>query len=129
MSALIDKLRILVIDDSSMILELVASMLISAGFREVEKVADLRAALSRVESLDNKYDLIILDGYLGEESGLEVLKALRHHRKEVPVIMLTQEKDGGKVIEAITDGASDYVVKPFSEDVLISKVRKALNLI
>lgn len=121
--------KILAIEDSPLILHFVSNILLAHGFGKVIFAENKRMALERLGLLDRKpYDLILLDRYLGEDCGIEILKTIRKRDKEVPIIMLTQEDEGQKVLEAITEGASDYIIKPFSAEVLLSKARKALGL-
>ena len=68
--------------------------------------------------------LIILDIDMPGMSGFDMLKSIReeNHLKEVPVIFLTSNHDKNIVVKAMTSGASDYVVKPIDEDILLRKI-------
>jgi DNA-binding response OmpR family regulator len=121
--------NILIVDDCSMILTVVSAMLAANGFEKIFTLANKKAAIEHINSADfPSCDLMILDRHLGRESGLDVLSALRRNRNDTPVIMLTQEDNAAMVIEAIAAGASDYIVKPFTEELLVTKVRRALGL-
>ena len=119
---------ILVVDDTPTILTMVSTLLLSLGVKKVTTADSVHSAREKIPLLTRcPFDLILLDRYLGEESGLELLKNIRQVNKEVAVIMLTQEDEAPKVIEAISLGASDYIVKPFTGDVLVKKLEKALG--
>ncbi|MFN2291028.1 MAG: response regulator transcription factor, partial [Anaerolineae bacterium] len=111
--------RILVVEDEPSIREVVSLYLRRAGY-DVSVVADGRAAL---ESLSGQIpDLVVLDLMLPEVDGLEITRWLRE-RGDTPIIMLTARRDEPDRIAGLEMGADDYVVKPFSPQELVSRVR------
>jgi len=115
--------RILVVEDEPSIREVLSLYLRRAGY-EVEVAGDGRAAL---ESLaDWMPDLVVLDLMLPHVDGLEITRWLRE-RGDTPIIMLTARREEPDRIAGLEMGADDYVVKPFSPQELVSRVRAVLR--
>jgi len=114
---------ILVVEDEPSIAEVVSLYLGRAGY-EVRTVGDGLAALDEVER--RKPDLIVLDIMLPRIDGLEVTRRVRA-RSDTPIIMLTARKTEVDRIAGLEMGADDYVVKPFSAQELVSRVRAVLR--
>jgi DNA-binding response OmpR family regulator len=114
---------VLVVEDEPSIAEVVALYLRRAGF-EVHSAGDGQEAL---EILDQaRPDLIVLDLMLPKVDGYEVTRRLRA-KGDTPVIMLTARKSEADRIAGLEMGADDYVVKPFSPQELVSRVRAVLR--
>ena len=118
-----DRTRILVIEDEASIAEIVALYLGRAGYN-VTSVADGDAALKAL-SVDLP-DLVVLDLMLPRVGGLEITRWLRD-RGDTPIIMLTARREVADRIAGLEMGADDYVVKPFSPQELVSRVRAVLR--
>jgi DNA-binding response OmpR family regulator len=115
--------RILVVEDEPSIGEVVSLYLRRAGY-QVTVVEDGAAAL---ESLAGQLpDLVVLDLMLPKVGGLEVTRWLRE-RGDTPIIMLTARREEQDRIAGLEMGADDYVVKPFSPQELVSRVRAVLR--
>ena len=115
--------RILVVEDEPSIREVVSLYLRRAGY-QVTVVADGHAAL---ESLSAQMpDLVVLDLMLPGVDGLEITRWLRE-RGDTPIIMLTARREEQDRIAGLEMGADDYVVKPFSPQELVSRVRAVLR--
>lgn len=122
------KVSVLVVDDAPFIRDLVKKALRShfPGV-QVEEAIDGRKAqqmLSRV-----RFDLILCDWEMPEMNGLELLQWFRGQpdAAAIPFIMVTSRGDKENVVQAIQSGVSDYIGKPFSNEQLVAKVRKALH--
>jgi DNA-binding response OmpR family regulator len=115
--------RILVVEDEPSIREVVSLYLRRAGY-QVTVVADGQAALDRLAS--QLPDLVILDLMLPQVDGLEITSWLRE-RGDTPIIMLTARREERDRIAGLEMGADDYVVKPFSPQELVSRVRAVLR--
>lgn len=122
------KVTVLVVDDASFIRDLVKKGLRDnlPGLQIDEAVNGRKAQqmLSRTP-----VDLILCDWEMPEMSGLELLSWCREQDslKTTPFIMVTSRGDKENVVQAIQAGVSDYIGKPFSNEQLVSKVRKALS--
>ena len=115
--------RILVVEDEPSIREVVSLYLRRAGY-QVTVAADGQAAL---DSLSHELpDLVVLDLMLPQVNGLEVTRWLRE-RGDTPIIMLTARREERDRIAGLEMGADDYVVKPFSPQELVSRVRAVLR--
>lgn len=115
--------RILVVEDEPSIREVVSLYLERAGYH-VTVVGDGRAAVATLE--EELPDLVVLDLMLPIVSGYEVTRWLRAH-SNTPIIMLTARKEEADRIAGLELGADDYVVKPFSPQELVSRVRAVLR--
>lgn len=114
---------ILVVDDERSISEVVSLYLSRAGYR-VRLAHDGAAALQIIAA--QPPDLVVLDLMLPEVDGLEITRRLRA-QGDTPIIMLTARRGETDRILGLEMGADDYVVKPFSPQELVSRVRAVLR--
>jgi DNA-binding response OmpR family regulator len=114
---------IYVIEDEPSIQEVVSLYLRRAGFN-VSVAQDGKGALEMLSA--QLPDLIVLDLMLPNVDGLEITRWLRD-RSDVPIIMLTARREEADRIAGLEMGADDYVVKPFSPQELVSRVRAVLR--
>jgi DNA-binding response OmpR family regulator len=119
----VNQTSILVVEDEPSIAEVVSLYLRRAGY-QVQVLADGSAALACMER--QMPDLLILDIMLPGLDGLELTRWLRD-RSDVPIIMLTARRAETDRIAGLEMGADDYVVKPFSPQELVSRVRAVLR--
>ena len=122
------KVSVLVVDDASFIRDLVKNCLRNyfPGIRIEDAVNGRKAqALLARET----FDLVLCDWEMPEMSGLELLSWCREQDslKTLPFIMVTSRGDKENVIQAIQAGVSDFVSKPFTNEQLLSKVKKAFT--
>jgi DNA-binding response OmpR family regulator len=115
--------RILVVEDEPSIAEVVGLYLRRAGY-QVTAVSDGREALDMLAR--QLPDLVVLDLMLPGADGLEITRWLRE-RGDTPIIMLTARREERDRIAGLEMGADDYVVKPFSPQELVSRVRAVLR--
>ena len=111
--------RILVIEDEARIAQFIERGLIYEGYR-VNVARDGQTGLNIAR--DNPPDLVILDWMLPGLDGLEVCRRLRA-ASDVPILMLTAKDDVTDRVTALDTGADDYLVKPYSIDELMARVR------
>ncbi len=117
------KLTILVVEDEPSIAEVVGLYLQRAGY-QVRTATDGKIAMTALEN--ELPDLVILDLMLPEIDGLSLTRWLRE-RSDVPIIMLTARREEIDRIAGLEMGADDYVVKPFSPQELVSRVRAVMR--
>ena len=115
--------RILIIEDEARIAQFLERGLIYEGF-QVSVAADGQTGLTVAR--DNPPDLVILDWMLPGLDGLEVCRRLRA-AGNVAILMLTAKDDIKDRVSGLQAGADDYLVKPFSIDELIARVRALLR--
>ena len=122
------KVSVLVVDDATFIRDLVKK-----GLRDnfpgvqIEEAINGRKAQQMLSR--QVVDLILCDWEMPEMSGLELLTWCREqaHLKAMPFVMVTSRGDKENVVQAIQAGVSDYIGKPFSNEQLVTKVKKALQ--
>lgn len=115
--------RILIVEDEPSIAEVVSLYMKRAGY-QVQIAVDGRQAMTIFER--QIPDLVILDLMLPEVDGLALTRWLRD-RSDVPIIMVTARREEIDRITGLEMGADDYVVKPFSPQELVSRVRAVLR--
>jgi DNA-binding response OmpR family regulator len=115
--------QILVVEDEPSLAEVVSLYLKRAGF-QVQVASSGGQAMSILEK--RIPDFVILDVMLPEVDGLSITRWLRDH-SDVPIIMVTARREEVDRIAGLEMGADDYVVKPFSPQELVSRVRAVLR--
>ncbi|MBT9330778.1 sigma-54-dependent transcriptional regulator [Paracidobacterium acidisoli] len=115
--------RILIIDDEAAIRESLETLLSLEGY-EVETAPDGEAGLEHIEQ--HSYDLVLLDLALPGRNGLEVLGLIRQRQATLPVIMITAYGTVDNVVEAIQNGAQNFVQKPWDNEKLLADIRSAI---
>src|SRR2546426_143809 len=114
---------ILLVDDDVELCQLMTELLRKHGHR-VDCAYNGRDGLE--QALQQRHDLVILDGMLPVLDGFEVLRRLRK-RSAVPVIMLTARTEQRDRVTGLDSGADDYVSKPFGPDELLARIRAVLR--
>jgi two-component system, NtrC family, response regulator PilR len=117
--------HILVIDDELSMRELLEYILKREGYA-VTCAGDGRIAIKKLE--ESPFDLLLCDIKLGDMTGLDVLRASKKKNKDTPVIMISAYASTEIAVEAMNEGAYDYVPKPFDNDELKRTIKKALDL-
>lgn len=118
--------QILIVEDEEDIQELLKYNLSKEGYR-VHCVGSGEAGLQEARKMFP--DLLILDLMLPEMNGLEVCRQIKHDSKtrHIPIIMLTAKGEESDIVLGLEMGADDYVTKPFSLQVFLSRVRAVLR--
>jgi two-component system chemotaxis response regulator CheY len=75
----------------------------------------------------NDYDVVLTDWNMPNMNGLDLVKHIRTVNKTVPIVMITTEGGKGEVITALKAGVNNYIVKPFSAEILKTKLEPILN--
>lgn len=118
------KPKLLLVDDETAITDRLAPFLSRAGF-EVRVAADGEAALDEI--LSDSPDLIVLDVLMPRMDGREVLRRLRDKGDWTPIILLTQVGESAERALALTEGADDYINKPFDPNELVARIKTVLR--
>jgi two-component system chemotaxis response regulator CheY len=121
--------KIMVIDDSSAIRQIVSLTLTSSGFETVEAV-DGADALSKLDGLE--LDLFVCDVNMPNKNGIEFLQAIKSDSRYesyrfTPIIMLTTESGEDMKVKGKEAGAKAWLIKPFQPETLIDAVKKFLS--
>ena len=119
-------MRILAVDDSASMRQMVAFTLKGAGY-EVEEAADGKQALDKAKQ--GKFNLVLSDVNMPVMDGISLIKELRAlpQYKFTPILMLTTESTGDKKQEGKSAGATGWIVKPFSPDQLLATIKKVIG--
>lgn len=121
------KMKILIVDDFSTMRRIIRNILKQLGFINVEESEDGCAAFEKLKESD--YDLLITDLNMPNMTGLDLLKEVRANEKlkDLKVLLVTAEAEKENIIQAAQAGANEYVVKPFTADVLGQKINKIFD--
>lgn len=117
-------MKILLIDDSKTMRNIQKSVLTQLGYTQVEEACDGNDALSKIAAFGP--ELILCDWNMPNMDGLTFVKTFRQANKVIPVIMVTTESEKARVIEAIKAGVNNYVVKPFTPDLLAQRIQETM---
>ncbi len=117
---------ILVADDDPLIIRLLEHRLRHRGY-DVISAPDGETALDL--AIREKPDLILLDGMMPGLDGFEVLRRLKENPEtiQIPVVMLTARNQEGDIVDGLTSGAADYMVKPFIPEELIARIQRIVG--
>ena len=120
-------IKILVVDDFATMRKVIKNLLKQVGYENIVEAEDGVLALRVLKS--QKIDLVISDWNMPNMTGLELLKAVRGDEdlKTTPFLMVTAEALQDNVIAAVKAGVSNYIVKPFTAEVLNEKITKILE--
>ena len=116
------KISILIVDDEESVRDSLYNWFIEDGYR-VERAENAKKALSILES--DSFDIVLADIKMPGMDGLEMLKRIKSLRKESIVIIMTAFATVDTAVQALKDGAFDYVTKPFDPDDLSHLIRNA----
>ena len=118
------KNTILVIDDEPAILKVMEANLKQAGYH----VHTAESGLAGLEKLKSEaFDTVISDYSMPQLTGLELLEEMKKLAIDVPVLVVTAYGTIDKAIEAMKDGAADYLVKPFEPEVLVATISQYIS--
>ncbi len=124
MSDLDFSLKVLVVDDMSTMRRIVKNVLKQIGYTDLHEAEDGAVALKKLR--EGGFGLVVSDWNMPVMTGIELLRAIRADSdiKNLPVLMVTAEAQKDNIIEAVQAGVNNYVVKPFTADVLLEKLEK-----
>ena len=116
-------MRALIIDDSKAMRSILGRMLRGLGF-EVVEAGNGREAMEQLQAL-GKVDLALVDWNMPEMNGFDFVRAVRaeHNYDGVLLMMVTTETEMDNVVRALAAGANEYVMKPFTQEVILEKLR------
>lgn len=116
-------MRILLADDSTTMRKIILRVLTAVGFGDdVTEAVDGNEVVFLFKS--GEFDLVISDWNMPGKTGLEVVQEIRVQDDDVPVIFVITEAEKGRVIKALELSVYDYLVKPFTAEMLRVKIEK-----
>jgi len=119
-----EKKKVLVIDDEQIILDSVKKILGAEDF-QIDPAISSRDGLERAMSRD--YDLVLTDIRMPEIGGMRILRDIKRSKPALPVVIFTGYATVQSAVQAMKLGASDYIEKPFTPDMLVTTVKKVLR--
>ncbi len=122
-------IKILVVDDMATMRRIIKGLLEQLGFKNIDEAEDGKVALQKLKS--GNYDFVITDWNMPNMTGLELVQEIRKDPdlKHLPVLMVTAEAKKENVLLAIKAGVNNYIVKPFTAEVLKEKIEKIFSAI
>lgn len=117
-------MKILIVDDFSTMRRIVRNILKQLGFTSIEEAEDGDVALQKLK--EGNFEFVVTDWNMPNMTGLELLKSIRadDQLKDTPVLLVTAEAEKENVVQAAQAGVNDYIVKPFTADVMQSKINR-----
>ena len=123
----VDKnMKVLVVDDFATMRKIIKNLLKQAGYKNIIEADDGVAALRVLKS--QNIDFVISDWNMPNMNGLEFLKAVRADSElsNLPFLMVTAEALKDNIVMAVKAGVSNYIVKPFTAEVLSKKIENII---
>src|SRR3990170_1216111 len=116
--------HVLVVDDDPAFSQFTRNLLVEKGMKVV-------IATRKEEGLEaferHRPSCVVLDIYLPDGSGVDLIKPMRAASKSIPIVMVSGQGDVDEVVRAMKEGASDYVKKPFQGEELLLKMQMVLD--
>ena len=122
-------LKFLIVDDSLTMRRIVANSLKNLGYENYVEAGDGKEALSKLAS-DDTINFVITDWNMPGWSGLDLVKAIRGNDKlaQLPVLMVTTRGVKEDIVEALNAKVNNYIVKPFTPQILKDKISQILAI-
>lgn len=120
-------IKVLIVDDFATMRKVVRNLLKQVGYEDIVEAEDGVMALKALKS--QKIDVIVSDWNMPNMTGLELLKAVRADAElaKTPFLMVTAEALQDNVVAAVKAGVNNYIVKPFTAEVLNEKIKKIME--
>jgi two-component system chemotaxis response regulator CheY len=119
-------MKILLVDDSRTMRSIQKKVLEALGCNEVAEAADGMEALAVIASAPAGFNLIVIDWNMPNMDGITLVRKIRERDKTTPLIMATTEAEKTRVLDALKAGVNNYIIKPFTPEALLEKVRQTL---
>ena len=120
----------MVVDDSSTMRRIIKNTLNRLGYKDLLEAADGAEAWELMKAHKDEIGVLITDWNMPNMNGLELVKKVRSQAEfeDIPIIMVTTEGGKAEVITALKAGVNNYIVKPFTPQVLKEKLEAVLGL-
>lgn len=118
-------MKILLVEDSKTMRNIEKAVLSQLGHTEIEEACDGQDALGKLTSFQP--DLLLVDWNMPNMDGLTFVRTYRQANRLTPIIMVTTESEKARVVEAIKAGVNNYVVKPFTPDLLSQRITETMQ--
>ena len=122
----LDNLNVLVVDDSKTMVRIISNTLSRIGVKNILSAYNGKEGLEQY--ILNKLDIVFTDWNMPVMNGLELVKHIRKINQDIPIVMITTEGGKREVITALKAGVDNYIIKPFTPQVLREKLSDILNI-
>ncbi len=121
------KTKILIVDDMLTMRKLVAKICKELGFSDITEAVDGIKAWEAISTASPPFGLVISDWNMPNCTGLDLLKRVRADPRfvKLPFVMVTAEAEQHQIVDAMKSGVSNYVIKPFTAEILKGKLETA----
>ena len=116
---------IMVVDDAAFVRLALEKILTENNYEVIAQASNGTEAIQMYK--DEKPELVIMDITMPEMSGIDAVRGIKEYDPAAKIIMCSAMGQQSKILDAMTAGASDFIVKPYKEDRVISAVKKALG--
>lgn len=117
--------KILIVDDAAFMRMMIKDTLKSSGYENIIEAADGEQAIQTYKN--EKPDLVIMDITMPNKNGLDALKEIRKIDPNAVIVMCSAMGQESMVVEAIRNGAKDFIVKPFKSERIIKTVQSIID--
>jgi len=124
-------LKCLVVDDYESMRLILSADLRSLGVSKIDTAASGNEALEKIKKnlgTPTEYDIVFTDMNMPNGSGIDLARAIRADlkNKDLPILMISSIDEVSKMLDAVKAGISDYITKPWSKDLLKTKIKSCL---
>ena len=120
-----EKIRVLLVDDSTYIRTVLGSIIVDAGFEVVGEAADGEEAIRKY--MDLKPDIILMDVIMEPMNGMAATEAILDKDPAALILMVTVLETKEILVDLIKIGAKGYITKPFSKEEIAEKIREVIK--
>jgi len=120
-----EKIRVLLVDDSTYIRTVLGSIIVDAGFEVVGEAADGEEAIRKY--MDLKPDIVLMDVIMEPMNGMAATEAILDKDPAALIVMVTVLENKEILVDLIKIGAKGYITKPFSKEEIAEKIREVIK--
>lgn len=120
-------MKVLTLDDSKTMLRIITNTFKRIGIEDVVAAEDGVQGMVTWRNSNGKFDLILTDWNMSNMNDLQFVQAIRKENNDIPIVMITTEGGKVEVITALKAGVNNYIVKPFTPQILKEKLESIVN--
>ena len=120
-------MKVLLVDDSKTMRNIQKKVLSAMNVSEFMEAGDGLEALAAIAATPGGFNLVLIDWNMPNMDGHTLVGRIREKDKTTPLIMCTTEAEKTRVVEAIKAGVNNYIIKPFTPEMLLDKVKATLD--
>jgi len=120
-------MKFLLVDDSRTMRNIQKNVLKTLGEITFVEAGDGGEGLTAIAAESGGFTMMLVDWNMPNMDGLTMIRRVRERDKTTPIIMVTTEAEKARIIEAIKSGVNNYVIKPFTPESLLDRVKQTLD--